>query len=76
LAILVLLFLVRFILMNTWVLSMISAIKLTILLALFFLYALPFVLLYSWILLIWRAYRGERFKAPLIGNFIEQRLGV
>ena len=74
--ILVLLFLVRFLMMNSLVLSLMSTIKLTIVLALLCLYALPFVLLYGWIVLIWRAYSGERIKAPFIGHFIETRLGV
>ena len=76
LVILFVLTLVRFVIMNPLVLELLSRIRLTIILALLFLYALPFLLLYSWIFLIWKAYRGERAKAPLVGNFIERRLGV
>ena len=76
LVILFVLTILRFVVMNPFVLGLLSSIRLTIILALIFLYLLPFLLLYSWIFLIWKAYRGERAKAPLVGSFIEQRLGV
>lgn len=35
---------------------------------------LPFVIFVLWLLLMWKAYNGEMYKLPVIGDFVEKQL--
>ncbi|KKS84942.1 MAG: hypothetical protein UV59_C0012G0035 [Candidatus Gottesmanbacteria bacterium GW2011_GWA1_43_11] len=35
---------------------------------------LPFVVFLAWLFLMWKAFNGEKFKLPYVGNFAEKQL--